>query len=450
MSLLTTDAVQMRAVAAAAVDTARRLGAEHAVVSARATAAVQVTARQGAIDTALRDARQSLTLRLYRGARVGVATTAALDPDSVRRAAEEALALAALMPEDPDGLPASLADMATEVPLPLLNAPSRRDPGALRALALKGDAAIRAATVPAGVTVETVAMGVSTSESVAALATSAGFCRTQEFSNQSAWAVALARDANGAGNEFADSHDRRFENLVPVETLAARAAARAARQMGARAVASHRGPVLLEPRIAAALLGDLITALTGSAQDQKRTFLPGALGMVVAAEHLELHEDPHEPFGLASGAFDSEGVAGQRRAILHDGLALGYFLGTRSARRLGMVSTGNADGPWNLRLGSRLPGVDFDGLCQQMGQGLVITRMMGGATDPVTGNWTQAVSGLWVESGVPVHAVTDVTVGGNLRDMWKAVLAVGTDVERNGAIRTGSLLIDGLQIGGAA
>lgn len=450
MRLLTTDAGQMRAVAAAAVDMARRLGADHAVVFAQATAAVQVTARDGATDIALRDARQTLTLRLYRGARIGVATTAALDPAAVHRAAEEALALAALMPEDPDALPPTLADMAVDVPLPSLYAPAQRDPGALRALALQGDAAIRAAVVPDSVAVETVAMGVSTSESVAALATSAGFSRTQEFSHQRAWAVALARGASGAANDFADSEDRRFDLLAPVETLAARAADRAAGQLGARAVTGHRGPVLIEPRVAAALLGDLIGALSGNAQVQGRTFLPGALGTAVAADHLQLEEDPQEPFGLASGAFDSEGVAGKRRAILQDGVALGYFLGMRSARRLGMASTGNADGPWNLRLTSRAPGGDFDALCKQMGQGLVIRRVMGGATDPVTGNWTQAVSGHWIEEGVPVHAVTDVTVGGNLRDMFKAILAVGSDVQRHGAIRTGSVLIDGLQIGGAA
>lgn len=449
MSLLTTDAVQMRAVAAAAVDTARRLGADHAVVAARAAAAVKVTARAGATETALRDARQTLTLRLYRGARMGVATTAALDPAAVRRAAEEALALAALMPEDPDALPPALAEMAVDAPLPRLFAPARRDPAQLRELALAGDAAIRGAAVPAGVAIETVSMSVSSSESVVAMATSAGFCRAQDFSNQSAAAIALARDASGAANDFADSHDRRFDHLLPVEALAAGAAERAAQQLGARAVASHRGPVLLEPRIAAALLRELVAALSGSAQDQGRTFLPRALGSTVAADHLALEEDPQEPFGLASGAFDSEGVAGQRRAILHEGMALGYFLGTRSARRLGMASTGNADGPWNLRLTSSAPSGDGAALCRQMGRGLVIRRVMGGATDPVTGNWTQAVSGLWVEGGVPVHAVADVTVGGNLRDMFQAILALGQDVERHGAIRTGSLLIDGMQIGGA-
>lgn len=450
MSLLGLDAPAMEAIASEAVATARSLGADLAVVSAHATASIQVTAREGAVETALRDAQQSLTLKVFRGSRMGMATTAALEPSAVRRAAEEALALAALMQEDADGLPPALTEMAVDTPSPPLSAPAGRDPGALRAMALAGDAAIRAAATPPGVTAETVAMGVSSSEGVFALATSAGFCRAQTYSNQGAWAVALTRDAGGAVNDHADSYDRRFEALDPVEMLAARAVARAARQLGARAVPSHRGPVLFEARVATALLGELVGALSGTPQHQGRTFLPGALWKMVAADHLDLAEDPFEPFGLRSGAFDSEGVSGQLRAILHGGMVLGYFLGTRSARRLGMVSTGNADGPWNLRLTSRAPGGDFAALCRRLGRGLVVTRLNGGAADPVSGNWTYAVAGLWVEGGVPVHAVSDVTVGGNLRDMLMAVDAVGEDVHRSGAFRTGSILIDGMQIGGAA
>lgn len=450
MSLLATDPAEMEAVAREAIASAQTLGADHAVASVRATACIRVTARGGAVETALRDAQQSLTLKLYRGGRMGVATTAALDRGAMRRAAEEAFALAALMQEDADGLPAALADMAVDTVLPPLYAPAGRDPGALRAMALAGDAAIRGAVTPPGVTAETVAMGVSSSEGVLALATSAGFCRTQAYSNQGAWAVALTRDAGGAVNDHADSYDRRFDVLDPVEVLAARAVDRAARQLGARAVASHRGPVLFEAPVATALMGELVGALSGTPQHQGRTFLPAALGKKVAADHLDLAEDPFEPFGLNSGAFDSEGVPGQRRAILHGGMVLGYFLGTRSAHRLGMVSTGNADGPWNLRLTSRAPGGDFAALCRRLGRGLVVTRLNGGAADPVSGNWTYAVAGLWVEDGVPVHAVSDVTVGGNLRDMLMAIDAVGEDVHRSGAFRTGSILIDGMQIGGAA
>lgn len=448
MRLLATHPAEMEEVAACAVSVARALGADHAVASARASAGVQVTARDGATDTALRDARQGLTLTVYRGARAGTASTAALDAAAVRRAAAEAFTLAGLVSEDPEGLPPDLDQMATDTPAPPLDAPAGLDLGTLRTMALQGDALIRGARTAPGTGAETVAAGVSSTEMATALATSAGFSRSEAASFHNIWAVALARDAQGAANDSADSIDRRFDGLESMETLAVRAVERAAGRLGARAVATHSGPVIFEARVATALVGALVGALSGASQNRGATFLPGVLGQAAAADHLDLVEDPSEPYGLASGAFDSEGVAGRRRAILNAGVVEGYFLRTRSARQLGMVSTGNADGPWNLRLSSRAPGGSLDALRRLMGRGLVVTRLMGGATDPVTGNWTYAVAGTWIENGETVHAVTDVTVGGNLKDMLRAIVAVGDDTHRAGAIRTGSILIDGLRIGG--
>lgn len=448
--LLATDVATMEDVATRAVAVARELGADHAVVSARASAGMQVTARDGATDTALRDARQGLSLTVYRGARAGTASTMALDPVSVRRASEEAFAIAGLVADDPDALPPDLSQMATDTPLPPLDAPSGRDPGALRAMALDGDAMIRGASTAPGTSVETVVIDVSASEGVVAMATSAGFCRGQSYSSASIWAVALARDAEGAVNDSANSSDRRFDRLDPLAALTALAVERATGQLGGRAVPSHRGPVLFEARVATQLIGDLVGALSGTPQHRGSTFLPEALGKMVAADHLDLIEDPFEPYGLASGGFDREGIAGRRRAILNAGVAEGYFLNLRSARRLGMDQTGNADGPWNLRLTSRASGGTFEDLCRRMGRGLVVRRINGGATDAVTGNWTYAVAGTWVEDGVPVHAVTDVTVGGNMCDMLTGIVAVGGDVHRGGALRTGSILIDAMQIGGGA
>lgn len=447
--LLTIDVAGMEEVAAQAVEIARRIGADQAVVSASASAGVRVTARAGETDTALRDAKQGLTITVYRGARGGTVSTAALDPSAITEAAQEAFAMAALVGEDADALPPSLRDMAVDTVLPPIDAPSGIDLASLRAMALEGDARLRATSRP-GVTVETVTSGVSSRESVRALATSAGFCRGQRYTDHRLWLVALARDADGAVNDSADSVDRRFDRLMPMQHLADRAVARATGQLGARAVPGQKAPVLFEARVATALIGSLVDALSGNPQSRRATFLPDALGRAVAAPHLDLDEDPFEPFGLASGGFDREGIAGRHRAIVRAGTVEGLFLGMRSARRMGMASTGNADGPWNLTLSSRVQRGSFADLCGQMGRGLIVRRLTGGAADPITGNWTYAVSGDWVEGGVPVHAVTDVTVGGNLRHMLTGIVAVGDDVERHGAFSTGSILIDAMQIGGAA
>lgn len=447
--MLSTSVDRLQDVGAQAIAIARSIGADHAVASVRAHAGVRVTARGGAVDTALRDAGQGLTLTLYRGDRAGTATTAAFDPAAIAQAAQEALAIADLMGSDPDGLPPALADMAIDTPLPPIDAPSGCDPSTLRTMALEGDALLAATIVP-GAAIETVVAGVASSEGADALVTSAGFSRGERHSFHHAWLVAMARDGGGAVNDSADTNDRRFDRLDPMATLARQVAARTAGQLGARSISSRRSPVLFEAQAVGALIGDLVAALSGNPQHRGATFLPDALGRRVAAPHLNLWEDPFEPYGLRSGGYDREGIAGRRRWVLNGGEVQGLFLGTRSARRLGMTSTGNASGPWNLQLTSRTPGGSFDALCRQMGRGLIVHRMTGGATDPVTGNWTYAVAGSWVEDGVRVHAVTDVTVGGNLRDMLMGIVAVGDDVERSGAILTGSILIDDLQIGGAA
>jgi PmbA protein len=180
------------------------------------------------------------------------------------------------------------------------------------------------------------------------------------------------------------------------------------------------------------------------------TFLPDPLGRQVAAEHLILHEDPFEPFGLASGGFDSEGIAGSARPIVENGIARGLFLSTYSARKLGGRSTGNAEGFYNLRLSSNRSGGTRQDMLAKLGTGLLVTGLQGGSTDPATGNWTRAVKGLWIENGEVAHAVRGVTLAGEAPAMMKNIVAVGDDLTRLGSVRTGSLLIDDMQVGGGA
>jgi PmbA protein len=190
--------------------------------------------------------------------------------------------------------------------------------------------------------------------------------------------------------------------------------------------------------------------LSGPSQFQRKTFLPDAMGQVIAASHLSVTEDPFEPFGLASTAFDDEGVAGEHRDIVRDGVVAGLFLDTRMARKLGRASTGNAGGMRNLTLGSSLtaPGDDLDVMLRKLGTGLWLTRFMGGGVDPATGGYSRAAVGFWVEHGQVVRPVQGFTVAGNLRDMFKAISAVGADVYRDGLVRAGSILLPDMQIAG--
>ena len=228
------------------------------------------------------------------------------------------------------------------------------------------------------------------------------------------------------------------------------AAEKALGMLGAEGLATRRVPVLVDAPVASSLVRDMCGQLSGAAQFRRMTFLPDAVGRQLAASHLTLEEDPFEPYGLASGTFDSEGVPGTHRAVVRSGMVEGLFLDTRMARKLGRASTGNAGGMRNLRLTSSTtqPGDDLAAMLRKLGTGLWLTRFMGGGSNPATGVYSQAAAGFWVENGHVVRPVHGFTVAGNLQEMLKAIVAVGADVHREGAIRVGSILLLDMQVAG--
>lgn len=444
------DDAALRDAAASAVEHARALGADGASAHARAGGGVRIVVRDGVAETAVRDGYQSLAVTLFRDGRSGSASTAALDPAAIRRAADEAFAIAGHVRPDPT---AGLADpdtLAMQGLAPELLAPSGKDAAALLDLALEGETLALAQPVPRGVSLRISESGAASSDLRSALATSAGFCRSTASSSHGRWIMALAQGVDGAVQDYDETSDRRFDRLAEPQVVAARAVERAAAQLGSRAIASRRAAVLFDARVASAIVGDLVAALSGGAQYRRSSWLPDAIGRTVAGDHVDLVEDPFEPFGMASGAYDAEGVAGSTRRVIDGGVVRGYFLDTYTARRLGRRSTGNAGGPWNLRLTSRDAGGSAAIMRARVDTGLLVTRLLGGATDPVTGTWTRAVAGFWIERGEIVHPVADVTVAGTMTAMLAGLIAIGDDVHRAGSIRSGSILIDDMQIGGAA
>lgn len=446
--LLTHDEAVIREAAQRAVELAAARGAR-ARASVQHEGIAKTAMRDGEVETAERSGSQGLSVTVVHEGRRGSASTAGFDRASIERVVEEAMLIAGHVQPDPDAdLP--LAEcLAFEGPAPVLYADSPRSPEAMLDAAAGLDRiATRIAASDSRLRAgESVAVA---TEGVWALATSDGLCRSVLRSNDARWTVMLAQDEGGSISEFCQSQERLSAALTPAEQLAQVAADRACKGLGARSIESRHCPVLFDPRTAATLVGSVAGALTGAAQYRRMSFLPEPLGRAVAAAHVDLREDPFEPLGLASGGFDSEGIAGSSRAILRGGVAEGLFLSTYAGRKLGMASTGNADGYYNLRLNSTAPSGDWDAMLHMLGTGLVVTQFQGGKTDPASGNWTQAVRGFWVEDGVQIHAVTDVTLAGTMPAMLNGILAVGQDVERIGAIRTGSILIDRMQLGGRA
>ncbi|MDH5534628.1 MAG: metallopeptidase TldD-related protein, partial [Betaproteobacteria bacterium] len=234
--------------------------------------------------------------------------------------------------------------------------------------------------------------------------------------------------------------------LPAPETVGHRAAERAARRLHARKIATTQAPVLFEAPIASSLLGHFASAISGGNLYRKSSFLLDSIGKRVFAPFVRLSDLPHIPGGLASSPFDEEGVTTQSRDIVDAGEVRGYFLGSYSARKLGMRSSGNAGGNHNLVLHDT--GDDFAALLKKMGKGLLVTELLGHGVNAVTGDYSRGAAGYWVEGGEIAYPVQEITVAGNLKDMFRGFVAAGTDVVRRGSRQCGSILVEKMTIAG--
>jgi PmbA protein len=236
------------------------------------------------------------------------------------------------------------------------------------------------------------------------------------------------------------------ERLADPEKLGRYAGERTAARLGARKIATCQAPVLFEAPLAAGLIGHLCAAVNGGNLYRKTSFLVDSLGKQVLARGIDLDERPLERQGQSSTPFDEEGVATRNRSIVKDGVLQGYFLGSYSARKLGLQSTGNAGGHHNLVL---KPGrQDFRGLLREMGRGLLVTELLGQGINLVTGDYSRGAAGYWVEGGEIRFPVEEITIAGNLRDMFRGISAVGNDVLVRAGRSCGSILIDKMTIAG--
>ncbi|MFM8588912.1 MAG: metallopeptidase TldD-related protein, partial [Limnohabitans sp.] len=229
------------------------------------------------------------------------------------------------------------------------------------------------------------------------------------------------------------------------------AAERALSRLGARKIATIECPVLFESPVAAGLLGGFVQAVSGGALYRKSSFLLDCLDKQVFPRHIRIHEDPFVIGGKGSSPFDDEGVRSVPRDVVADGRVQGYFLSSYSARKLGMRTTGNAGGSHNLTLTSRLtkPGDDLDEMLRKLGTGLFVIELMGQGVNYVTGDYSRGASGFWVENGQIAYPVHEITIAGNLKDMFMGIEAVGADVYNLGAKSIGSVLVNRMKVAGS-
>jgi len=232
------------------------------------------------------------------------------------------------------------------------------------------------------------------------------------------------------------------------EALGVYAGRRALARLGARKISTRQVPVLFEAPAATGLIGTFVSAASGGNLYRKSSFLVDALGKQVFARGISIQEQPHEPRALGSTPFDDEGVATHERAVVRDGVLEGYFLASYSARKLGMKSTGSAGGNQNLVVSKQGTAADLPGMLKKLGRGLFVTDMMGHGSNLLTGDYSRGASGYWVENGEIAYPVEEITVAGNLKDMFRGIDAVGSDEVVRGAYRCGSILVDNMTVAG--
>ena len=433
------------------VAAARRSGADAAEAAMSERSALSVTVRLGDLEEVEREEARDLGLRVFVGRRQAVVSGSDLSPEARAKLVERAVAMARVAPEDPY---AGFApqDRLASGPIPDLDLydPSEFSAETLEAQARRAEDAVRAVE---GVT-NTDGASASWSSGTWGLVTSHGFQGGLQASSFSLSASAIAGQGAGMERGGEGRGTRPPMDLPSPEAIGREAARRAVERVGARKIDSRTAPVIFDNRQSTSLLGPFIGAISGPAVARGVSFLKDKLGQQVFSSAINLLEDPLRIRGLGSSPFDDEGVTAVARALVRDGVVTTWLLNSASARQLGLETTGHASrglaGPpgvstHNLTL---QPGEHSrEELMRQAGEGLLITSMFGPSLNANTGDWSAGVSGFWFEGGELAYPVTEITVAGNLIDIY-ARMVPGSDLEIRGASNAPSVLIDGLAIAG--
>ena len=428
---------------AAGADAAEAVGAERRALS--------ITVRLGELEEVEREESRDLGLRVFVGRRQATVSGSDISPEARGKLIERAVAMAKLAPEDPY---AGLADpellaRGAHADLELYD-PAEPDPESLEAKARVAEDAARATPKV------TNSDGASASWSASnwTMVTSGGFSGVHRASGFSLGASAIAGDEAGRENGYEGRSVRWQADLPEPAAIGAEAGRRAASRLGARKIASTTAAVIFENRLAASLMGPLIGAISGPSIARGTSFLKDKLGKPVFGAHVTITDDPHRPRGLGSAPFDDEGVANRRLDLIEAGVLTTGLLNSSAARQLGLTSTGHASrglagppgvGTSNLTL---QPGDRSQAeLMKDAGTGLLVTSMFGPSLNGNTGDWSVGCSGFWFEGGEVAYPVTEITVAGNLIDIYGRLIP-GSDLEIRGSANAPSLLVDSLAIAG--
>jgi len=418
-------------------------GATAAEASASFSTGLSVTVRMRDVETLEYHRNQGLGVTVYFGQRKGNASTSDLGDGAIEETVRRACGLAQYGAEDDCAGLADADRLATNVPDLDLYHPWAIEPH--RAIELATECEAAALDADARVT-NSEGASLSTGNGCRVYGNTNGFLEGYRNSQHSMSCAVLAEADGRMERDFEYSVSRLADELTGPIAIGREAATRAVGRLGSIKLDTRTAPVLFPARLARGFFAHLLAAISGGSQYRKSTFLPDSLDTPVLADFVTIDERPHLPAGLASAAFDDEGVQTVDRRLVDAGVIKGYVLGSYYARKLGMQTTGNSGGVHNLVVADT--GKSYADLLAEMGTGLLVTELIGHGVNAITGDYSRGAAGFWVENGEIQYPVSEITMAGNLKDMYRNIVGIGNDVDVRGGIRTGSVLLEEMTIAG--
>lgn len=426
-----------------AVSLAVKGGADQVEASASMHAGLGVNVRLGEVETIEHERDRAISVTVYVGQSKGHASSADLQPGSVRDCVLKAIDIAKYTQQDTCNGLADADRLASEFPDLDLWHPRAMDVEEAISRALECEAAGRADPRIKN------SEGASSSANVglSVYGNSNGFIGRSGGTRFGQSCVLIAGEGESMQRDYWYDSRRAFGDLEDVVKTGLKAAERTIARLGASRIPTEKVPVLFAPEVARGLVGHFVSAISGGALYRNTSFLKDTLGTRIFPDWMTISERPFLLRAAGSTAYDGDGVATSDRDIVDEGELTGYVLSSYSARRLGLETTGNAGGVHNLLLTGN--GQSMKSLLEDMGRGLLVTEVMGQGVSMVTGDYSRGASGFWVENGEVVHPVEEVTIASNLKQMFKSIRAIGDDVDDRSNIRSGSMLLDGMTVAGS-
>ncbi|NRN28455.1 metalloprotease PmbA [Photorhabdus heterorhabditis] len=420
-----------------------KAGCDAAEVAVNKTTGIGVSTRFGEIENVEFNSDGALGITVYHQQRKGSASSTDLSPDAINRTVQAAIDIARYTSPDPCAGPADKTLLAFDAPNLDLFHPTELDADKAIELAARAEQAALQADKRIN---NTEGGSFNSHYGIRVFGNSHGMLQSYCSSRHSMSSCVIAEVDGDMERDYAYTISRRFEDLKSPEWVGQECARRVLSRLSPRKLPTMKAPVLFAAEVATGLFGHLVGAISGSSIYRKSSFLLDHLGKQILPSWLTIKERPHLLAGLASSPFDSEGVCTSNRDIIKDGVLQTWLLTSYSARKLGMASTGHAGGIHNWCIAGQ--GQDFAGLLRQMGRGLVVTELMGQGVSAVTGDYSRGAAGFWVENGEIQYPVSEITIAGNLKDMWANMVTIGDDIETRSNIQCGSVLLPEMSIAG--